>query len=660
MKYPLFCTALALACVPGVHAADTSLPAMVVEASKLEKDAFTMTQSVSVVDEEDIARGAYTDMTEVLRSLPGVEFKQVGGPGQYTYLRMRGFGAGHVLVVVDGVVLNKASSGDIGNLLGQLDPSSISRVEVLRGPQTVLYGANATAGVISITTKRGGEPQLSIGAEAGSLGWKKVKGSWRQTAEVGEGQLSSSVYASKVDSDGIHKYEEFKDEELQLALDYKSAQFDTGLSAFHTDNRFSFAQLTEVTRTARPSYWSSQLPDPHAYNDVTTDVMSAYVEQHISDTLSQRLEVGWTQSQTKILDRNDGLLGYVTAPWDGFTANYSNYYNRGDAVPIYDSGNTTAAHYKDKSTQLNYSLRHNKDGLKALAGVELYDSSAKQWGAYGSLDGDDDHKSLYLNAEYALGTSGLSLAGGLRHDDYDVWGNKTTGSIGANYQLGSAALFANYGTSYRAPTLQQLFNPSYGSTSLTPETGRTVEIGIRQHLAPIGFSWEATLWHAKVEDVVIYDGSIANPNNPYGFGQYANADEQRTRGVELSFAYALDPTWTLKGNYTYTDSHTKAAGQDYKRTVLIAPNKANLGVDYDKGPFSAGVNVYYTDSRMDWTKRDEVDSYVRVDVFARYAVTKQFSAYTRIENLFDADTQEGLGYEPAGVYGIVGIDYRFF
>lgn len=661
MKHPLLGAIAALILSPAAQAADTALPELVIEATKLEKTPFTMTQSASVIDEEEITRAGYTDLSEALRSLAGIEFKQVGGPGQYNYLRMRGFGAGHVLVVVDGVTLNQAGSGDIGNLLSQIDPSAISRIEVLRGPQTVLYGANATAGVISITTKRGSEPRLSVAAEAGSLGWRKLKGNWQHIAEFGDGQLSSSLYLSRTDSDGVHRHEEFDDEELQFSLDYRSALFDAGISAWHADNRFSFAELNEVTRAGYPSYWASQTPDPNAWNDTRTRIARAYLEHRLSDTLSHRLEAGWSESRRKTLDRDDGLLGYVTAPWDGFTLDWMSFHDQGDAVPVFDRGMAQAAHYKDESTQFDYSLRYAAGGLKALAGVEWYESSARQWGEYGELDGDADRKSFYLNGEYALGESGLTLAGGLRHDDYDVWGDKTTGSIGASYQLGSVTLFANHGTSYRAPTLQQLFNPNYGSTSLKPESGRSTEIGLRQQVPDTGFSWEAAAWHARVKDVVIYDSSIANPRNPWGgFGEYANADEQRTRGLELSFAWAVDSAWTLKGNYTYTDSHTKAAGAGYAPTVLIARHKANFGAFYAKGPLSAGVNAYYTDARLDWTRRDWVDDYVRIDVSARYAVSRDATLYARVENLLDDEASEGLGYEQPGVYGIVGIEYRFF
>ncbi len=213
MKTPLIGIAIGITQIPFLALAQqnstaSSLNEVVVEASKLDKDLFTMTQAATVIEQADIERGAYTSVTEILRTVPGIEFKQVGGPGQYTYLRMRGFGAGYVLVVVDGVTMNMGSSGDVGNLIGQIDPASIESIEILRGPQTVLYGANASAGVISITTKRGTlDPQRSVSVEVGSLGWKKAKASLQQVHDVGDGKLSTSLSLSKTDSDGVIRYE---------------------------------------------------------------------------------------------------------------------------------------------------------------------------------------------------------------------------------------------------------------------------------------------------------------------------------------------------------------------------------------------------------------------------------------------------------------------
>lgn len=639
-----------------------ALAETVVESSKLEKDLFTLTQAATIIEQEDIERGNYSDLTEVLRNVPGIEFKQVGGPGQFNYIKMRGFGSANILVVVDGVTMNLPSSGDVGNLISQIDPSSISRIEVLRGPQTVLYGSNATAGVISITTKRGtAEPQRSVSVEAGSHGWKKAKASLQQSYELADGRLSTSLYASHTDSDGLLRYEGTRDTTVQASADYKSKAFDVGLAVTHNKNRFRAAQLKEVTYGPNgPDYWGMQMPDPRAFNDRRTETATAYIEHRLADNLSQRLDLGWTQTRRINGNPNDGLLGYVTAPWDGFSLDYTNYYNRGDQVPFYDNGREGTANYKDRTQQLNYSLRYAGQGYKLLGGFELYQGHANQSGIYGDLTGKDKRKSLYANGEYQIGKAGPILAAGVRHDRYDVWGNKTTGSVGINQRLGTFTVFGNYATSYAAPNLSQLYNPTYGSTDLKPESGRTAEVGVRQVLADLGVNWQATIWHAKVNDAILYDSSIPNPRNTFGgFGQYANGDVLRTQGLELSGAYRISPAWQLKANYTYTDSDTKKKGKDFARTVQIARHKGNVGLGYTSGPLSLDVSAFMTDKRYDWTGVDWIPGYVRFDIAARYAVNKQLSLYTRLENLFDVKNQEGLGYKPVGFYGVVGLDYRF-
>lgn len=677
MKSPLFVAALGLAQLPSLAhaqspehpsspiataaAAAVALTEVTVASSKLDKDLFTLTQSATVIDKEDIERGNHTSLVELLRNVPGIEFKQVGGPGQYSYIKLRGYTTSSLLIVVDGVSMNMPSSNDVNSLLSQIDPSTIERIEVLRGPQTVLYGANATAGVISITTKRGTrEPVRSVAVEVGSLGWKKGKLTLQHAAQVGQGQLSGSLYVAKTDSDGLIDLEGFKDETVQAALDYKSKAFDAGVALMHSDNRQKYAELKEVTRTSPSStYWGEQFADPNAYNDRTTQTFNAYLSHHISDKLNQRLEYGWTQSRRTTEDLNDGLLGHTTSPWDGFSVDYVNQFPEGAQVPVYDSGSDGQAHYRDKSSQLNYSLRYADKGLKALAGVELYDGKATQWGMWGDLNGGDKRKSLYANGEYTF-SQGLTVAGGLRHDRYDAWGNKTTGSIGASQKLGNATVFGNYATSYVAPNLSQLYNPTTGTTDLKPENGKTLELGIRQNLAEQGVSWEATVWHGRVKDVIIYDSAIPNPRNTWGgYGQYNNGDQLRTRGLEFSGDYRINSAWKLKGAYTYTDSQLKKKGADFARTMLVSRHRASLGVSYSKGPLTVDTTAFYSDKRLDWTGRDWVSDYVRVDVAARYAFNRHVSVYTRIENLLDSKVQEGLGYKPRGIYGVIGLEARF-
>ncbi|OPY62453.1 MAG: Vitamin B12 transporter BtuB precursor [Syntrophorhabdaceae bacterium PtaU1.Bin034] len=116
---------------------------MVITATKIDKKASQVTDSVVVIDEQEITQSAVTDTTDILRYEPGIQFKRSGGPGQYVYTKLRGYGDGNFLVLIDGMKINESMSAGTGNLLSKLDPFLIGRIEVLKGPQSALYGADS-------------------------------------------------------------------------------------------------------------------------------------------------------------------------------------------------------------------------------------------------------------------------------------------------------------------------------------------------------------------------------------------------------------------------------------------------------------------------------------------------------------------------------------
>ena len=645
----------------GQSAVDEDMEEVVVSSTKLEKSLTDLTQSVTIIDEDEIALKGYTDFTEIMRGQAGLEFKQAGGPGQFNYPKMRGFSSSAILVVVDGVKINQASSGSVDSLLGQIDPTSIERVEILRGPQAVLYGANSTAGVISITTKSGQRRDAGIQLEAGSLDWARAALSFRDTVAAGEGDFAYSVNLSSIDSGNVHPHEFYEDETIQAKLGYELDRIGFGLSFWETDNRFGYAQLTDAGRGAtRETYWTFQTPDPNQSSGTLNRVAAAHLRHDISDAWSQRLQVGSLKNTYNISDAPDGLLGLQTAPIDGVSHwSFGGPYNRGDVIEINDTAREVAAFYADENTQIDYNLIFNGDRFGALFGVESLDQSARQWGTYGTSDGDEKVTSLYANAEIDL-SDRFILAFGVRSDDYDTWGEETTGSLGVVIDVGTGgSIFSNYGTSFTAPTLSQLLNPTYGTLDLSPQSGTTTELGYRTSLVDTRLTFEATLWHTELDNVIVYDATIVNPRAFFGYGQYANRDVQVTEGAEIAVNYSLSDTLSVYGNYTYTESDSRAGeGAPWTPTVQIAKNKGNLGVDFSNDRFYLGANAYYAGPRLRWAGDIAMKKYWRVDLTGRVNFTDTLSGYLRIENLFDEDIEEGLGYKQPGIYSILGIQYK--
>jgi vitamin B12 transporter len=652
---------LAVGLISTAMAAGEPIEQVIVDATKLGKDLERVTQPVSIISEEQIEAQAFADFTEVLRAQPGIEFKQAGGPGQFNYLRMRGFGDRAVVVVLDGQKLNEASGGGVSHILGQIDPNIIERVEVLRGPQASLYGANTTAGVIAITTKSGKRPEYDVGLEAGSLDWRKASASARDSIEAGPGTFSYSANLSKVDSDNVHPEEYYRDETMQSKIGYSTEALSVGASFWATDNDFQSAELDEAyCCQTLASWWAFQTPDPNQHSATRDQVLTAFVDHDITSSLSHRLQAGKMEKRYSVEDGADGLLGYQPAPYDGFRLGNVTY-AAGASVPIYDTTADVAAFYRNESSQVDYNLIYRHETFTVLGGVQYLDQRAWQWGSYGSNDNDEKVLSYYLNGESSLFGDALTLGLGARLDDFDSWGEEATGNVGLAYRLNeSTTVFGNYGTSFTAPSMSHLFNPTYGTTDLTPESGDTVEFGVRQRLAGGRLHWDATAWHSTIDNVIVYDYTIANPRVSSGFGQYANRDKQRTQGVELQAGYALTDSLALSVNYTYTDSEATDAAGVWRRTVLISRNKGNIRLSFDRDKLTLGLNALYSGPRLRWAADVENPDYVRIDVSGRYAFTDRLAAFTRIENVLDEEIIEDLGYEQPGRYAIVGVSYRFF
>ncbi len=658
-------------------AAHTAIEETIVIGSKIPKKTTELTHSVTVVNEFQIEVEGFTDVTEILRKQVGIEFKQAGGVGQFNYLKMRGLASDNVLVIIDGVKINKASSGNTGNLLSQLDPSTIESIEILRGPQATLYGANTPAGVIVINTKTGHTAATKIGVEAGSLDWFKVFASLRNTVEIGAGDLVYSLNASDTDSNNTHKFEFFEDTTLQARVSYELENLTFGLNAFSVDNAFGAAELDEnySELSSRAEHWAFQTPDPDNTSVTTEEVYSIFAEHHFNEALSHKLQISQAKNSYTRHDKDNGLLGRQIATVDGIVSGSV----AGDVLYIYDRRypsielapldlsdpandiSNTNAYYKDQSDQYEYRLLYTTQGYNLITGIEYLEQEARQWGSYGVADNDDSQMSLYLNGDVRLLDSALILAFGVRQDDYESWGKEMTGNVGISCQLTElTAVYANTGTSFTPATMSQLFNPGYGDSSLSPETGITYELGIRQSALNNALSLEATYWNTQIDNVISFDYSIANPRRSSGFGQYNNGEKARASGAELQASYQPTDTIALDANYTYTDSQRKPVGDDWQRTVQVARNKGNLGLSYQEGSIAVAVNAYYAGPRLRWKGDVEMKEYVRVDLSAQYQwATTGLALSARIENLFDEDIEEGLGYEEPGLYAIFGVSYSF-
>ncbi len=636
---------------------------VVVSSTKIQKKLENITDTVTVITADEIKKNNFTDFTEILRYTPGVEFKQAGGPGQFNYPKLRGFGQGHFLVVVDGVKVNEAMSGGVSNLFGHIDPKIIDRIEILRGPQAVLYGSNSTAGVIAITTKKGTDKFEAIaGGEGGSLDWRKGYGSISGPLQ----NLRYYVYSGYTDSGGVHEDEYYRNFSTDTNLSYNFndiLKFDG--TFMYTGAKFGFAELRESYAFDSPTtpWWAFQLPDPHQYYESDYYLGSATIEHKINDMFSHKLILGYYKHKKKGKDGYDGYLGSIIAPVDNFTLDWVNYYNKGDIVDVYDTGDGKPYYYQNENYTADYNFIWKQDfGNFAkntfLVGGEFQKQDGKKWGKYGDLSKSVDIYSWYLNDQVLMFDDSLVFSFGVRQDHHEEFGDHLTGKVGASYtfeKLGTT-IYSNYGTSFKAPTFFNLYDPRYGNENLDPEDGETYEFGLRQSLFNDRLEFEVTYWHTDLDDVIAFVYGI-NPD-PTIRGMYDNRDEATTKGVETWLRFQITDAITFRANYTYTDSKSEKDGETY-RTPQIARNKFNLDLSYDIGKFYFNVHGYYTGPRLRWRGDKEMDDYFRVDAAAKATIAKHWTLYGRVENIFDEDIEEGLGYEQPGVYAIAGLEFKY-
>src|SRR5579862_8302432 len=437
----------------GAEAAPPSAPAIIdevtVTASKLDVSKSDLPQPVSILTAADIAAQAQVSMLDTLRQLPGVQLEQAGGPGQAMHVNLRGF-SDSTLYVFDGITMNTGGSGDIGYLLGQLDPTMVQRIEVLRGPHATLYGANTTAGVIDFTSIEGDHAASSVDASVGSLDWKKLRAGTEDRFGIGDGVLSYSVNGSWIDSAGVNRYEFYKNGTLVARGSYQSGDFTFGASFYGTDNEFQNADLIEsIAGATQANYFAVQIPDPSDVDQTKAGILSLWMEQQLSSSWSQKLTIGGAGQDFSIHNGdygNGGLIGHYIAPYDGWTDPDSFLtYAAGQAVAVYQ----TASSYKtiNDNKEADYNLRYRSSALSAVLGASYLGQVYDEGGAFGSASEDQSTSSLYGDALIAALDQRVHLELGARLDHYSAWSSKATYSAGVDYGLSEAVdLYGNYAT----------------------------------------------------------------------------------------------------------------------------------------------------------------------------------------------------------------------
>jgi len=571
--------------------------------------------SVSILTKEQITARGNQSLTDVIRQLPAVSVSRNGGIGAATSLRIRGDGEEgfRTLVRFDGLKLADPSGTQVSPQIQHIVSSGIDRVEILRGPQGLSYGADA-GGVINITSRRGSSGlDGNIDVQSGSFGTTQLSGD----ISGGNDTADFFISASTLDVDGFNT----RDSDNVL-MDDDGYDNDT----IHARFGLSVSENLRIDLVHRDVDANAQFDGcfsggtVHDCNSISELQATRLGAVYSTESMSHSLAYSNTES-----DRDNIALGVST-----FTA----------------LGELERWEYVGQLNSL--------ENLDLVFGVDLEEES--------NNNATRDNKGFYVEALSKFSQS-LFLTAGVRHDDNDEFGEHTSYRVTGAYlmELNSTDTLkfkSSFGTGFRAPAPAEVAynagafsSPPASLVTLKEENSEGFEVGV-EYYSGTRLKLEAVYFDQKIEDAIVFD--IA------GFSGYLqDIGTSTSKGVELSGNFAISNNWNVNANYTYNDTERPNGLQRRRRPETLT----NIGVSYRSTDERLSVNAFYR------TSEDSIDeigggvvsleNFGVLDINANFKISETVEVYARIENFLDEEYQEIFDFNSADRGSYVGLRLNF-
>lgn len=614
----------------------TNLEEVVVTANRLETATHEVGSSITVITAKEIDQRQQNFLLGVLRSVPSIDVVQNGGAGSTTSVFMRGANSEHTLVLLDGIELNDPSVPGGGYDFANLPTDNIERIEILRGPQSTLYGSRAMGGVINIITRFGyGKPAGFLSAQGGSFHTAAEKAGISGGTEL----YNYSLGLSRFDTGGISaagkKYGNTEND------GYQNTSVNTRLGITPMSNLsvdFIFNYLK--TRADLDNSGGVGGDDPNYIQKSDQISFRSQADLALFGNLwEQRLGVSLND-----LNRDVNNGADMAHPSDLSRASY-----HGQSVTV-DWQHTLHLH---ETNSLTLGIERKEENAKS----DYYSESA--WGPYSSPWNEHSaHTSgYYLQDQVRLWDAWFTTVG-VRLDDHSRFGSKGTYRFTSAYTVKqtNSTVKGSYGTAFKAPSLYQLYEPTYGDVNLRPEKNAGWDLGVEQSLLGGKMTMGATYFHNDFDDLINFDSSLS---------KYRNIGRAMTRGVELTATLRPVDELTLRAGYTYSETEDKETGLELLRRPR---NKINFDSNY-RFLKNASVNlgIIYVGTRFDnvydpatyASTRVKMGDYMLVNLSATYDIAKNLRIFGRVDNLFDRSYEEVTGYGTAGISAFGGVKASF-
>lgn len=588
-------------------------PVITVTANGLGTDTRNTGQPVTVIQREEITSIQGADPTRALQRVPGLSFARNGGAGSFIGVNIRGASSEQVLVLVDGVPVADPSSPAGGFDFGSLLTGTASKIDVLRGSNSTIWGSDAIGGVIDISTRADTGMQGSL--ELGSRGTAFASA----MAGAGEDNFYVGLTGSWFETDGFSTA-------AAGTEDDGFEQMAVGLTAFY--------DLTQNLELSGHLNMSEGLLDIDGFPAPS-----------------------FTLADTDETQKTLRYWGDLGLSYYGTDLTLRARYSRADTDRT-NLGDDNLVSFASKGQMERASLRGEYRLLGGLTTAFGYDYQRNQYETTFDNFAEADVQGAYAQLGWVLGN--LAVHAGARLDDHEYFGSETSFGGDISYRFKDDwRVRASAGEGFKAPSLFQLFS-DYGNRALQPELSTSFDLGIEKGQRGVGAHFALTAFRRDSEDLIGFvfcTGLNPTPCSPGQFGTYDNTDRARSQGIEAEAGMYVLPDLRISGVYAFVDAEDRTTGLELARRprhfgTLFADWEANFGLKLGADLRVSG------DSFNDAGNFTPIEGYEVVDLRAAMPFGDHLEVFGRVENLFDTEYETVSGYGTAGRGVFAGLRAR--
>ena len=613
---PAALTSLALAMAASFNAAAETSPdaapdTIVVTATRTPQALSNVISDTLVIGPEQIAQSGAGSIIDLLKRQRGIEVARNGGAGTSSSVFIRGANSNQNIVLVDGVRIGSSTTGAAN--WSAIPLTAIDHIEIVYGPLSSLYGADAIGGVIQIFTKKG-RGAAAVTAFAGYGSDKTREADATISGETGgANSFSYAVSVGKEKSDGF-------------------SSTRPGSSSYNPDR-------DGYDRENVSGQFGLKIAEDHEIGAVL-----------LHSRLEAQYDSGASSYDTRALAKQKNVAVYIK---DQFLPDWSSVIqlsNSRDEGANYSSAAASGySRIDSKQTDFTWQndLRVGDDMLQLL-----YDHRKETVDTNGSAQLNRDRTTNAFAASYNARRGAHLLNGALRRDN-SAYGNKTTGSLGYGYSLTDALhATASYGTSFRAPTYNELYYPGYGNPANRPEQGRNAELGLRYDDGLNALS--ASYYHNRLTDLLVNTNPCPFGSKEYTYGCAYNVNHALLEGLTLSASRKLG-AFELGASADLQDPKDETTG---KRLARRAKKHGMVTAEYSASALHAGVELELSGDRFDdAANKNRLGGYGLVNLYTTWRFARDWSVLVRWNNVGDKQYDLARFYATPGSKVFAGLRY---